>query len=97
MVARRIPAVAAEGGRTQGAAGEALRGSGAGGRGEVMGTEGRLVVVVVGLVGKEQTLCSGCRAASRRARAASLGMVIVVRTVGGMLLGVAALVRMPMP
>lgn len=62
----------------------------------------RLVVVGVEvvLVGKEQTLCSGCRAASRRAKAASLGMAIVVRVriVGGMLLGVVVqLVRMPMP
>lgn len=90
--------MAAGDGRTQDAMEEALGGSGAGGRGEVAGMERRLLAVVAAvLVGMEQTLCSGCKAASQPARAASLGMVIVVRIVGGMLLGVVLLARMPMP
>lgn len=90
--------VAAGDGRTQGAMEEALGGSGEGGRGEVAGME-RPPVEAVGvvLVGREQTRCSGCRAASRLARAASLGMAIVVRIVGGTLLGVVVLARTPKP
>lgn len=97
LVARQIPAVAAGDGRRQDAVGEALGGSGAGGRGEPAGMERQLVVVAAVLVGMEQTRCSGCRAASQPARAASPGMAIVVRIVGGMLLGVVLLARMPMP
>lgn len=90
--------VAAGGGRTQGAVEAALGGTGEGGRGEVAGKEPRLVVVVVAvLAGKEQTPCSGCRAASQLERAASQGMVIVVRIVGGIVLGVVVRVRMQMP
>lgn len=89
--------MAAGDGRRQGAVGEALGGSGEGGRGEVAGMEPQLAVVAVVLVGMEQTRCSGCRAASQQAKAASLGMVTVVRIVGGMLLGVVLLARMPMP
>lgn len=77
--------------------GEVLGGSGAGGRGEVAGMERRLVVVAAVLAGMGQTPCSGCRAASRPARAASLGMATVVRIEGGMLLGVVLLARMPKP
>lgn len=95
---RQTLAVAAEDGRTQGAMVEALGGSGEGGRGEVAGMERPLAVEVAAvLVGKEQIPCSGCTAAWRRAMAASLGMVIVVRIVGGMLLGVVVLARMLMP
>lgn len=97
LVARQTQAVAVGDGRTRGAMEEALGGSGAGGRGEVAGMERRLVVVAVVLVGMEQTPCSGCRAASQLARVASLGMAIVVRIVGGMLLGVVLLAHMPMP
>lgn len=89
--------MAAGDGRRQGVVGEVLGGSGEGGRGEVAGMERQLVVVAVVLVDKEQTLCSGCRAASQQARAASLGMVTAVRIVGGMLLGVVLLARMLMP
>lgn len=90
--------VAAGDGRTQDAKEEALGCNGGGGRGGEAGMEGRLVVVVgVVLAGKEQTRCSDCRAASRQAMAASLGMVIVVRIVGGMRLGAVVLARMPMP
>lgn len=98
MAVMRTLAVAAGDGRRQGAAEEVQGDSGGGGRGEVAGTERPLAVVVgVVLVGKEQTRCSGCRAVSRRVRAASLGMAIVVRIVGGTLLGVVVLARMPMP
>lgn len=91
-------AVAAGDGRRRDEMEEALGGSGAGGRGEVVaGTEHRPVVVAAVLVGMEQTLCSGCKAASQQATVATLGMVIVVRIVGGMLLGVVLLARMPMP
>lgn len=89
--------MAAGDGRTQGVVEAALGGSGVGGRGEVAGTERLLAAAVVVLVGKEQTPCSGCRAAWRQARAASPGTATVVRIVGGMLLGVVVLVRMPMP
>lgn len=91
--------MAAEGGRTQGAVVVALGDSGESGRDEVAGRVHRVVVVVVAveLVGKEQTPCSGCRAASRPERAASLDMAIVVRIVGDMLPGVVVRVRMPMP
>lgn len=90
--------VAAGDGRTQGATEEDLEGSGEGGRGEVTGMERPLAEAVeVVLVGREQTLCSGCKAASRRARAASPGMAIAVRIVGGTLLGVVVLARTPKP
>lgn len=90
--------MAAGDGRTQDAKGAALGCSGGDGHGGEAGMERRLVVVVgVALAGKEQTPYSGCRAAWRRAMAASLGMATAVRIVGGMLLGVVALARMPMP
>lgn len=90
--------MAAADGRMQDAKEAALGCSGGDGHGGEAGTERRPVVVVeVELAGKEQTPCSGCRAASRQAMAASLGMAIVVRIVGGMLLGVVVLARMPMP
>jgi len=95
VAATQIQAVEAGVCHMPGVVEEAQGGSGGGGHDEVVGRVCRMGAAVAEFVDKEQKPCSGCRAASRREKAAILGMVVV--RIADDILGVVAQVHMRMP